>query len=44
LSWDTLIAGGVHERKFVSTALQTYETRDGRWLRTATCGNLVEDE
>lgn len=30
------------ERRFVSTAILTYQNRDGRWLRTGSSGHNVE--
>jgi len=37
-------SGATRERSFISTALQTYVKRDGRWLRTGTSGNIVESK
>jgi ketosteroid isomerase-like protein len=34
--------GVTQERRFVSTAIRTYQNRDGRWLRTGSSGNNVE--
>lgn len=35
--------GKARERRFVSTSITTYE-KQGRWLRTATSGNVVEQD
>ena len=35
-------AGVTQERRFVSSAIYTYEKRDGRWLRTGSSGNSVD--
>lgn len=34
--------GASQERRFVSTAIITYENRDGRWRRTGSSGNSVD--
>jgi len=34
--------GVTQERRFVSTAIRTYQNRDGLWLRTGSSGNNVE--
>ena len=35
-------AGMAQERRFISSAIYTYENRDGRWLRTGSCGKSVD--
>jgi hypothetical protein len=35
-------AGVTQERRFISSAIYTYEKRDGRWLRTGSSGNSIE--
>ena len=34
--------GVTRERRFVSSAIYTYENRDGRWLRTGSSGHSVD--
>jgi ketosteroid isomerase-like protein len=34
--------GGKQERRFVSSAIYTYENRAGRWLRTGSSGHSLE--
>lgn len=42
--WKSQIdkTGVTEERRFVSSAIYTYENRDGRWLRTGSSGHSVE--
>jgi len=42
--WKSQIdeAGVSQERRLVSSAIYTYENRDGRWLRTGSSGHSVE--
>jgi ketosteroid isomerase-like protein len=42
--WKSQIdkAGVTQERRFVSSAIYTYENRDGRWLRTGSSGHSAE--
>ena len=35
-------AGVTQERRFISSAIYTYENRDGRWLRTGSSGHSVD--
>jgi len=42
--WKSQIdkAGVAQERRFTSSAIYTYEKRDGRWLRTGSSGHSID--